>query len=270
MRRLSALLLLLLLMRVLPAFALSDARDAVIELDVTPDFAGESAAEPFIRYGETDALGRCTAATACLSPAMRQAPERADISQLRPTGMHNARYAFVRDGWVYHRCHLIGRQLGGADELANLFTGTRTLNIERMLPCENRVAAYLRQEAKPVFYRVTPLYEGDSLVCSAVLIEALSAGDGGRGLCFSALCVNSEPGVAIDYATGYTTRADDWETGGTAAAARRYLLNTRTRKFHLPGCDDAASISARNRQERTCPRGELLAGGYVPCGKCRP
>ena len=239
-------------------------------LETLPDFSGLDGSSAFVRYGEPDALGRCTAAVAVLGPELRQGEERADIADFRPTGLHNAAYSFVRDRWVYNRCHLIGRQLGGADEMNNLFTGTHALNHALMLPRENEIAAYIRKTGRHVFYRATPLYERDNLLCSAVLLEAQSVEDRGRGLQFCVLLPNSEPGVAIDYASGYTTRADDWESGGTSAGERAYIVNTRTGKFHLPDCTDAKSISKRNRKERRGCRGELIAEGFTPCGKCRP
>ena len=234
-----------------------------------PDFSGFPLEGAGILYGAPDALGRCTAACALLEPGMRRTDERADVSGIHPTGMHNASYPFVKDRWVYHRCHLIGRQLGGADAAGNLFCGTEALNREGMLPWENLVAAHMRETGSRVFYRALPLYEGDGLLAVSVLLEARSLDDGGA-LTFRVLLRNEQPGVAIDYATGYTTRADGWESGGTSAAPRRYVLNRRTGKFHLPDCPDAASVSARNREEREADRRALLSEGFIPCGKCRP
>ena len=235
-----------------------------------PDFSSLSRNGTYILYGELDTLGRCTTASALLGPGMKQPTERANISDLRPTGLHNASYSFIRDRWVWHRCHLIGRQLGGGDNLNNLFTGTHELNTISMLIWENRIAETIRKTKKRVFYRVTPQYSGDDYVCSSILLEALSADDGGKTLCFTVILANEEPGVAIDYATGYTTRADDWEVGGTSISPKRYILNKNSGKFHLPSCPDTVSISRRNRIEKEVHRSVLLKEGYFPCGKCRP
>ena len=251
-----------------PALAAFDGPGIV--LPDRPDFSSLPREGTYILYGEPDTLGRCAAAAALLGPDMKQPAERADISHMRPTGLHNASYSFIRDRWVWNRCHLIGRQLGGADEFNNLFTGTHELNTVSMLAWENRVAETVRKTKKRVFYRATPQYAGDDLVCSSVLLEALSADDGGRALCFTVLLLNEEPGVAIDYATGYTTRADGWETGGTGISPKRYILNKKSGKFHLPDCPDAASRAKRNRAEREAHRGDLLKEGLIPCGKCRP
>ena len=234
-----------------------------------PDFTGWRDGAPFICYGERDALGRATAACALLGRELLTDRDRPDMSQLAPTGLQNAAYDFVRDRWVYNRCHLIGHQFSGESTPDNLVTGTRALNHTYMLPWENRVADYLRRTGEHVFYRVTPRYEGDELVCRSVLVEAMSC-DRRRSLCFAVACPNVQPGVAIDYLTGYTTLADDWRSGGTVAGPRRYTVNTRSGRFHLPECEDAGKIAKRRRSERTCGRGELLREGLKPCGKCRP
>ena len=238
-------------------------------LEDGPDFSGETDGAPFIRYGERDALGRPTAAFARLGPELLSAAERPDLSVFSPPGLHNAPYSFIRDRWVYNRCHLIGHQFGGASDACNLIAGTHALNHTYMLAWENRVAEVIRRKRLHVLYRVTPLYEGDELVCRQVLLEACSC-DGGKALRFAVLCPNAQPGVAIDYATGYTTLADEWEKGGTSAGERRHILNVRTGKFHLASCRGVAAVSARNRRERLCPRETLLREGYLPCGKCRP
>ena len=247
-------------------------REDALEAEVVsrgPDFSGVGDGALRVEYGAPDALGRTTAAFAILGRESLTDRDRPDMSALFPTGMHNAAYDFVRDRWVYNRCHLIGHQFGGASVPENLITGTHALNHTYMLPWENRVADFIRRTGIHVLYRVTPLYDGDDLVCGAVLLEAMSC-DWRRQLRFAVRCPNAQPGVAIDYATGYTTLADDWSRGGMTAAPRRYVVNTRTRKFHLPGCEEAAKVAASRREEPFCDRAALLRQGLVPCGRCDP
>lgn len=49
-----------------------------------------------------------------------------------------------------------------------------------------------------------------------------------------------------------------------------YILNTNTKKFHLPDCESAAQIKDKNRQEYTGTREELIEEGYSPCKICNP
>jgi DNA-entry nuclease len=76
------------------------------------------------------------------------------------------------------------------------------MNVEGMLPFENMVADYVKETGNHVMYRVTPMFEGENLLCSGALMEALSVEDGGDGVCFNVYCYNAQPGVIIDYATG--------------------------------------------------------------------
>ena len=86
--------------------------------------------------------------------------------------------------------------------LKNLITGTRYMNVEGMLPFEERVARYLDDYDNHVLYRVTPFFEGKNLVAGGVLIEAYSVEDNGAGISFCVYCYNVQPGIEIDYRTG--------------------------------------------------------------------
>lgn len=166
-------------------------------------FFTETTTECFEEYPELDSLGRCGAAYACVGIDTMPTEERESISEVKPSGWHNKPYDFVDGGYVYNRCHLIGFQLTGenANE-RNLVTGTRYMNVKGMLPFENEVADYIASTGNHVMYRVTPVFEGDNLVCSGVLMEAYSVEDDGAGIQFCVFCFNVQPGVSIDYKTG--------------------------------------------------------------------
>ena len=129
--------------------------------------------------------------------------ERGAIGQVKPSGWHTIKYEGIDGNYLYNRCHLIGYQLSGenANE-KNLITGTRYLNVTGMLPFEDEVADYVKQNNAHVRYRVTPIFEGDNLVASGVQMEAKSVEDNGAGILFNVFCYNVQPGVTIDYATG--------------------------------------------------------------------
>lgn len=120
------------------------------------------------------------------------AGERESISSVKPSGWINVEYG---GQYLYNRCHLIGFQLTGenANE-RNLITGTRYMNVEGMLPFENLVADYVKETSNHVLYRVTPLYEGDNLVASGVLMEAGSVEDEREGICFNVYVYNGPAG----------------------------------------------------------------------------
>ena len=99
---------------------------------------------------------------------------------------------------------MIGYQLSDEDtNKQNLITGTRYLNVEGMLPFENKVADYIKSNKNNhVLYRVHPIFKGNNLVASGVQMEAWSVEDNGQGVCFNIYCYNVQPGIVIDYSTG--------------------------------------------------------------------
>ena len=54
------------------------------------------------------------------------------------------------------------------------------------------------------------------------------------------------------------------------AVEDRYVLNAKSRKFHLPTCSAAAAMLPKNRQVWEGTRDEVIAMGYKPCGICNP
>lgn len=167
----------------------------------------EYTTESFEKYSELDELGRCGVAYANISKEIMpsEGDERGSISSVKPTGWEQAKY----DGeYLYNRCHLIGYQL--ADEDANelnLITGTRYFNVNGMLPFENQVADYIKEnENNHVLYRVTPIFKEDNLLASGVEIEAYSVEDNGQGVCFNVFVYNVQPGITIDYKTGESSQ----------------------------------------------------------------
>ncbi len=224
----------------------------------------------FEQYSELDRLGRCGSAYACIGRELMPTEERGSIGQIKPTGWHTVKYDFVDGKYLYNRCHLIGFQLTAenANE-KNLITGTRYMNVEGMLPFENMVADYVKETDHHVLYRVTPIYEGENLVASGVEMEALSVEDNGEGVCFHVYVYNNQPGVTIDYKTG-ESRLSTQSSPGSEDTLEEYVLNTSSKKFHLPTCTSVNSIKEENKEIYQGSRDKLMAEGYEPCKNCNP
>lgn len=194
----------------------------VIKEEELPEYAGDPSVEfhenipffskdelfrePFEEYGERDGLGRCTYAYALIDADMMPDDERESLLDIYPTGFQNREYPdLIEDGFLYNRCHLIAFELTGENvNMNNLVTGTRYMNIEGMLPYENKCASYIRRTGNHVLYRVTPVFIRSELVCRGVLIEAESVEDGEIRFCV--FCFNVQPGIKIDYQTGQNKR----------------------------------------------------------------
>lgn len=246
--------------------------------------------DAFETYSELDNLGRCGVAYANICQEIMPTEKRGEIGSVKPTGWHTVKYDIVDGNYLYNRCHLIGYQLAGENaNNKNLITGTRYMNVDGMLPFENMIADYVKETNHHVLYRVTPVFDGDNLVASGVLMEAYSVEDNGDGILFNVYCYNAQPGITIDYATG-----DSYENekAGTAEVVEQeiepteeissnietetvsdtetYILNTNSKKFHRSGCDSVKQIKDVNKQEITTSRDEIISMGYEPCKKCNP
>lgn len=256
---------------------------ATVELDQIPEYSGEPyiaihGNEPYFEesdyteesyeaYGELDALGRCTTVIANIGTELMPTQKRGEIGSVRPTGWHTLKFDFVDGRYLYNRCHLIGHQLTAEDaNEKNLITGTRYMNVEGMLPFENMVTDYIKETNNHVLYRVTPVFEGDDLVAKGVVMEARSIEDEGDGICYNVFVYNVQPGVEIDYATGEAKE----EIASGSGERGTWILNTNTKKYHLPSCSGANAMKPENRQEYKGDKYKLEQGGFKPCNTCNP
>ncbi len=162
----------------------------------------EMVEESFEYYSELDSFGRCGMTVASVGKDIMPTEERGDIGDVKPSGWVQEKYDNVSGKYLYNRSHLIGHQLTGEDaNEGNLVTGTRHMNVE-MITFENMIADYVKETGNNVYYRVTPIFEGNNLLATGILMEAKSVEDGGRGICFNVFCYNIQPGIEIDYSTG--------------------------------------------------------------------
>ncbi len=277
----------------IPAY---DGKAYVAVNDNVPFFTeSELTTDAFEYYSELDSLGRCGVTYANVCKEIMPTEERGKIGMVKPSGWHTVKYDIVDGKYLYNRCHLIGYQLSGENaNTKNLITGTRYLNIEGMLPFENMVADYVKESGNHVLYRVTPIFEGENLVASGVLMEAESVEDNGAGILFNVYCYNVQPGVRIDYATGdssldgsvaqqssdadssanstdnstsSSTAVTDQQTSDQNNSANEAVTVhiTRTgKKYHRAGCrflkDSDSEVSLD----------EAKSLGLSPCGVCNP
>ena len=260
-------------------------------------------------YSSLDALGRCGTCFARVSQATMPTEERGEIGNVKPSGWKTMKYNDVIEGnYLWNRSHLLGYQLTGenANE-CNLITGTRFLNVDGMLPFENKVANYIHNNTdNHVLYRVTPVYTGTNLVADGVLMEGYSVEDEGTGVCFCVYCYNVQPGITIDYSTGESEYTGEYlstalqcdfqtvkgesftaesvediteaytevyeenntESVDLPASDAAYIINTNTLKFHLPTCSSVSDIKASNKEETNKSKEELIEEGYSPCKLC--
>lgn len=236
----------------------------------------------FELYSELDYLGRPSVAYANVGPDIMPTEERGEIGQIKPAGWHTVKYDCIDGLYLYNRCHLIGYQLTGEnDNINNLMTGTRYLNVQGMLTFENMVADYVLETGNHVLYRVTPVYEGDNLIATGVQMEGYSVEDNGAGICYNVFCYNSQPGIVIDYKNGdsykestETTEVLEYNTSDDFSTEEiihvDYVVNKNTDRFHYPHCSSVSDMKEKNKWYYNGTRQMLIDKGYIPCGNCKP
>lgn len=236
-----------------------------------PEFEKTDYTKSFEKYGELDSLGRCTSCIANIGTDLMPTEERGAIGSVKPTGWQVAKYSNVDGRYLYNRCHLIGYQLSAENANPNnLITGTRYLNIEGMLPFENKVATYVKTTSNHVLYRVTPIFKDDELVARGVQMEAYSIEDDGEGVEFNVYCYNVQPDIEIDYKTGNSKYVGNEAETIDNGEKQKYIVNINTKKFHKEDCPSAKKIKSENKKAYTGHKENLVKNGYSPCSQCNP
>lgn len=93
--------------------------------------------------------------------------------------------------------------------------------------------------------------------------DILFTSDGETLTCYTEYPFDTDTNV-----TRSDTAADTALLSDKAASA--YVLNLRSKKFHLPACDSVAKMSVQNRMDFFGNRNEVIELGYAPCGGCKP
>jgi hypothetical protein len=62
----------------------------------------------------------------------------------------------------------------------------------------------------------------------------------------------------------------DEEKIACAQIEAKYVLNTKSQKFHKPDCGGLKNMNPENRENYEGSRADLVKLGYTPCGTCKP
>lgn len=222
-------------------------------------------------YSNLDSEGRCQTAQACIGKDIMPKEERGAIGMVKPSGWHTVKYSNVDGKYLYNRCHLIAYQLTGENaNRKNLITGTRSFNVDGMLPYEEMVGNYVRETGNHVLYRVTPVFEEDNLVAKGVEMEAMSVEDKGEDLKFHVFVYNVQDGIRIDYETGESRKDSSVTVSETTAAEEEkdqqtsveIRGNRRSKVYHCPGQRDYDTMKNSKYLKVFHSEKEAKAAGY--------
>lgn len=259
--------------------------------------SSEITVSAYEQYSPLDNLGRCGVAKACLSKELMPTEKRQRL-QIKPSGWKQAQYDCVSGKSLYNRSHLIGYQLTAENNNErNLITGTQHFNQEVMVKYENMVADYIKSTGNHVMYRVTPMFKDNELVARGVEMEAYSVEDEGDSISYNVFLFNVQPHIVIDYKTGASSLEKGYKVSSNTSSNSKssvkksqnssvkkntqkannadtkdakYILNTNTKKFHLPTCGSVKTIKEENYQKSNDSRDNLISEGYKPCKRCNP
>lgn len=237
-----------------------------------PDFTSKDLTKKsYESYSNLDSEGRCQTAQACVGKDIMPKEERGAIGMVKPSGWHTVKYSNVDGKYLYNRCHLIAYQLTGENaNRKNLITGTRSFNVDGMLPYEEMVGNYVRETGNHVLYRVTPVFEEDNLVAKGVEMEAMSVEDKGEDLKFHVFVYNVQDGIRIDYETGESRKDSSVTVSETTAAEEEkdqqtsveIRGNRRSKVYHCPGQRDYDTMKNSKYLKVFHSEKEAKAAGY--------
>ena len=252
-----------------------------------PDFTSKDlTTKSYESYSNLDSEGRCQVAEACVGKDIMPKEKRGAIGMVKPTGWHTVKYDNVDGKYLYNRCHLIAYQLTGENaNRKNLITGTRSFNVDGMLPYEEMVGDYVRETGNHVLYRVTPVFDGDDLVAKGVQMEGMSVEDKGEDIKFNVFVYNVQDGVKIDYATGdskasssmhvttdnseasqkyHTNQSSNsnYKSNNTKTTTQEIRGNSRSKVYHCPGQRDYDRMATSKYLKTFKSEKEAQAAGY--------
>ena len=286
--------------------------DVIINNNKTYFTDDEMTTSEYIKFADLDSLNRCGSNIACVSNKTVANEERGSIGMYKPSGWHTIRYDdVIKDKYLYNRSHIIMFKLYGneTNNEKNLITGTRYFNANEahgMLHYEMLALNYVKNSGNHLMYRCTPIYEGDNLVASGILMEANSVEDNGVGLEYCVFVYNEQPGITIDHSDGKShkqtqeeldklkendnssiavsgtnypsnglnntenSNARDTQNNESDENDVTYVLNTSSKKIHLPSCSVLSKTSEKNKENTSKSKEELENEGYSVCKICNP
>lgn len=224
----------------------------------------------FEKYSKLDRLRRCGMAFACITKNdLKKRNKPKYNSRTKPTARKSLRCEDIVDGgYLYNRCHLIGRQL--ATKRPNgkgLIMGTRWFNCskEGMSKFETEVVNCIEENPDHhILYRVTPYFENNNLLACGVQMEILDLDDEGS-LSYNVFVYNKQPGFTIDYRNGDVYSDKPMYISEKKFDYNIYVIDMDTNKFHKESC---TSVSVINHRKFFAGKKQTIEEKYCKCENC--
>ena len=240
-----------------------------------------------IIYSKLDSLGRTRRAVGNINYKLVKdsAGWREDIPENEDPGGWPKQNQIIRislyngrtyKGYGMNRSHLIADSLGGKAIRRNLITGTRMQNVGAndgkggMAYTERRAVSWLcKHKSGSVYYSATPVYKGKELIPRSVVVD-MKTSDG--KINERVIVYNAAKGYTVDYNKGTLRASGEEEDSGNNSddqTEATYIINTNTKKFHLPTCYSVDQMKDKNKKTYRNVKISTLKGyGYEPCQNC--
>ncbi|MEE8815567.1 MAG: ComEC/Rec2 family competence protein [Lachnospiraceae bacterium] len=111
---------------------------------------------------------------------------------------------------------------------------------------------------------ITVVSDGKTLTFSTDPTTDLTPGSASKG---SSSSGSSSSGSSSSLSSSSSSSA---VTTPSTTPSGGYVLNTHTKKFHLPTCSSVSQMKEKNRAYSNESRDQLISEGYSPCKKCNP
>lgn len=222
----------------------------------------------FEKYHKLDRLKRCGVAYACITGDNLKRTKKPNYNgRVKLTARKSIKCEDIKDGgYLYNRCHLIGRQL--ATKKVNrkgLITGTRWFNMEGMSKLENEVAKYIEDNPDHhILYRVTPYYKDNYLLAYGVQMEILDIDDEEK-LSYNVFVYNKQPGFAIVYRNGDVYSDYPLLLSGKRSGCNIYVIDMDTNRFHKYSCASSNDIKTK---KYFVGKKQTIEEKYCKCETC--
>ena len=125
-------------------------------------------------------------------------------------------------------------------------------------------SSWVSPEAYTAAMQVTPAIKLDAEQQSIYRLGFAAGYDTAKG---TSETINL-PTEEVDFSTMVRSSIIDADTEDSEKAETNYIVNTKTGKFHEPGCSAEKKILPENRMEIKGTFNNLVDMGYSPCGIC--
>ena len=267
----------------LPAYS----GEAYVELNNNlPGFKkSELTKKAFEKYSDLDDLGRCGAAYANVCKETMPTEERGAIGMIKPSGWHTVKYDNVDGKYLYNRCHLIGKgvcfnvycynvqpdiSINYTDGSSKLSDGTITSVTLNYTKYSLKVG-----QSKTLVATVNPAsskgtvkwYSSNNKIATVSSTGKVTAKKAGT----VTITAKTSNGLKATCKVTVKGKTDTAVTNSNSSSGKcTYVLNTNTKKFHLPSCSSVDDMKEKNKKEVSCSREEVIKMGYEPCKRCNP